>query len=515
MRTLLLYSPLRVWLVFRVLLTLYILIRKRERFLLLTPLSPTRLVKTISQLGASFIKLAQVLATRNDFFPPEYLSLLKTLHDELPAMKPRDMQSVFDAAFETNPFYRFEPIPIASASIGQVHKAWLDKETKVALKLRRRGIEKQIRADIRILVAFNALFRPLFSHYTKHSIEAVISEFAAMLKKEVSLNQERANLVKFSQMYADQNVRFPTVYDAISCDDALVMSFEEGFRFDDKEALETAHIDVKPLIETLVHFYTEQMLVKGFFHADPHPGNLLVSKKGELILLDFGMVKRVPNDTRIAIIEMLKAANERDYERYVSASKRMGTVAYDAPLGELAEFTERMFDIFENDALDSSSMQDLAFEVLEQTKNLPFKLPQEAIYILRVSAIIEGLGTTYIENFNGIKDILPILQKNIPRALGADKGIVESIVSEFKNLPMDLRAFKTALYRISEENLSVELSKPQLDVLKKSLQETLSPIVTGVVLLFSALFVLLLDRTLESVALILFGVGVLRLVFRK
>jgi predicted unusual protein kinase regulating ubiquinone biosynthesis (AarF/ABC1/UbiB family) len=232
-------------------------------------------------------------------------------------------------------------------------------------------------------------------------------------------------------------------------------------------------------------------------------------------LLDFGMVKRVPNETRIAIIEMLKAANERDYERYVSASKRMGTVAYDAPLGELAEFTERMFDIFENDALDSSSMQELAFEVLEQTKNLPFKLPQEAIYILRVSAIIEGLGTTYIENFNGIKDILPLLQQNIPRALGADKSIVESIKAEFKSLPMDLRAFKTALYRISEENLSVELSKPQLDVLKKSLQETLSPIITGMVLLFSALFVLVLDRTYEPVALVLFGMGVLRLVFRK
>ncbi len=515
MRTIAFYSPLRVWYVFKVLLTLYMLIRKRERFLLFSPLSAPRLVQTISRLGATFIKLAQVLATRNDFFPPEYLSVLKTLHDELPAMKQKEMQEIFDRAFETNPFYRFEVEPIASASIGQVHEAWLDEHTKVAVKLRRKGIQRQVKADIRILTAFNALFRPLFSHYTKHSMEAVIAEFGSMIQKEVSLNQERANLIKFSQMYADQNVRFPLVYETLCCDDALVMSFEEGFRFDDKIAIEAAHIDIKPLIETLVHFYTEQMLVKGFFHADPHPGNLLVSKEGELILLDFGMVKRVPNETRIAIIEMLKAANERDYERYVSASKRMGTVAYDAPLAELAEFTERMFDIFENDALDSSSMQELAFEVLEQTKNLPFKLPQEAIYILRVSAIIEGLGTTYIENFNGIKDILPILQQNIPRALGADKSIVESIVAEFKSLPMDLRAFKTALYRISEENLSVELSKPQLDVLKKSLQETLSPIITGIVLLFSALFILLLDRTYEPVALVLFGAGVLRLVFRK
>lgn len=515
MQTIKLYSPLRVWYVFKVLLTLYMLIRKRERFLLFSPLSASKLVQTITLLGASFIKLAQVLATRNDFFPPAYLLALKTLHDELPPMDEKTMQGVFDRAYKTNPFIRFEKKPIASASIGQVHEAWLDEETKVAVKLRREGIEKQVKADIRILSAFNALFRPLFSHYTKHSIEAVIAEFSYMIQKEVSLNQERENLIKFSQTYADMNVIFPITYESVSSDDALVMSFEEGFRFDDKDALEENHIDIKPLIETLVNFYTEQMLVRGFFHADPHPGNLLVSKEGQLILLDFGMVKRIPNETRIAIIELLKAANEEDYERFVSASKRMGTVAYDAPLAELAEFTQKMFEIFNNDALDSSSMQALAFEVLEQTKNLPFKLPQEAIYILRVSAIIEGLGTTYIENFNGIKDILPILQKNIPRALGANDSILETIIDEFKNLPLDLKALRNSIYRISEENLSVELSKPQLEVLEKSFADALSPIIMGVVLLLSGIFVLLLDRSLESLASILFGAGVLRLVFKK
>ncbi|MFT7824886.1 MAG: AarF/UbiB family protein, partial [Sulfurimonas sp.] len=471
-----LYSPLRIWHVFQVLLTLYLLIRKRERFLLFSPLSAEKLTEVITSLGASFIKLAQVLATRNDFFPPLYLEALKTLHDELPPMDEATMQGVFDRAFEKSPFRRFEKMPIASASIGQVHEAWLDKQTKVAVKLRREGIERQVRADIRILTTFNRLFRPLFSHYTKHSIEAVIAEFSVMILKEVSLNQERANLIKFSETYANMGVRFPVAYEALSSDDALVMSFEEGFRFDDKVAIENAAIDIRPIIDTLVTFYTEQMLVKGFFHADPHPGNLLVSKEGELILLDFGMVKRVPNETRVAIIELIKAANEQDYERYVNASKRLGTIAYDAPTSELAEFTESMFEIFNNDALDSASMQLLAFEVLEKTRNLPFKLPQEAIYILRVSAIIEGLGTTYIENFNGIKDILPILQKNIPRALGAKESILETLMDEFSQIPLDIRAFRSSIYKISEENLSVELSKPQLEVIEQKLSDRVSSV---------------------------------------
>lgn len=508
------YSPLRIWRVFTVLLTLYLLIKKRSSFLLMRALSPDQLTRRITELGASFIKLAQVLATRNDFFTPEYLAKLKTLHDELPSMNQAQMQGVFDRAFVQNPFYRFEQTPIASASIGQVHEAWLDEKTKVAVKLRREGIAKQVKADILILRMFNNLFRPLFSHYTKHSIESVIVEFASMILKEVSLNQERENLIKFSKMYEGLNIRFPKVYSSLCSDDALVMSFEEGFRFDDQDALQKHNIQIKPLIKTLVGFYTEQMLVKGFFHADPHPGNLLVSKEGQLILLDFGMVKSMPNETRIAIIELIKAANEEDYERYISACKRLGTVAYDAPTSELAEFTQRMFDIFNNEALDSSSMQKLAFDVLEQTRNLPFKLPQEAIYILRVSAIIEGLGTTYIENFNGVKDILPILQQNIPRALGAGDSIIEMIVDEFKSLPLDLRAFKTILYRMSEGELAVELSNPQLESLKKSLNEALSPVISAMVLLVSAAFVLLLDRSLEPFAVILFGAGLVRLIFR-
>jgi ubiquinone biosynthesis protein len=510
-----LYSPRRVWHVFQVLLTLYLLIRKREQFLGLKPLSPSALSERISSLGASFIKLAQVLATRNDFFPPPYLEALKSLHDELPPMSSAAMQRVFDGAFSMNPFVSFNPVAIASASIGQVHEAWLDEDTKVAVKLRREGIEQQVKADIRILSLFNKLFQPLFSPYTKHSVEAVIAEFSAMILKEVSFNQERANLIKFSETYAHMGVRFPIAYAQYSCDSALVMSFEEGFRFDDKAAIEKNHIDIIKVITTLVNFYTEQMLVKGYFHADPHPGNLLISKGGQLILLDFGMVKRVPNDTRVAIIELIKSANEQDYERYVNASKRLGVVAYDAPVNELAEFTENMFEIFNNNALDSASMQALAFEVLDKTRNLPFKLPQEAIYILRVSAIIEGLGTTYIENFNGVKDILPILQRNIPRALGAKESIVETLIDEFKQFPLDVMALRSAIYKISEENLNVEVSKRQIEAIEHRLGARMQSAMISIALMLGGLFVLAYNAEYPTVALLLFGAGVLKILFGR
>jgi predicted unusual protein kinase regulating ubiquinone biosynthesis (AarF/ABC1/UbiB family) len=511
-----LYSPLRVRRIFILLLTLFLLIRKRKRFLWFRPLPPEELRASIVSLGASFIKLAQVLATRADFFPPDYLAHLKTLHDELPPMAPEEFRIVFERAFgNETPFAKFNETPIASASIGQVHEAWLADGTKVAVKLRRLGIEARVRSDITILRLLHALFQPLFSHYTKNSIEAVVTEFSTMILQEVSLMHELGNLKKFARVYADCGVRYPEPYEALCCEDALVMSFMEGFRFDDKAALARAGLDFRPIIATLVDFYAEQMLVKGFFHADPHPGNLLINDEGELILLDFGMVKRIPNDTRVAIIEMIKSAHERDYELYVSSAKRLGTIAYEAPQGELAEFVERMFEIFNDESLSALSMQTLAFEILDSMRSFPFKLPQEAIYILRVSAIIEGLGTTYIENFNGIKDILPILQRNIPRALGAKDTLLELIIDEIKSTPYVMKDFKTTLKLASEGELKVQMSPMQLAWIGKEVRAYLRPFVLAFAAMLGAIFLLLYDPVLKEAAAIMFATAMAVLIYKK
>ena len=513
--TLKLYSPLRIYGVFSFLLTLFLLIKKKENFLFFKPLRPKKLKSTVVMLGASFIKLAQVLATRSDFFTEEYLTELKQLHDQIPPMSKESFQRVYRSAFEdTTIFKEFSPTPIASASIGQVHIAYLQDDTKVAVKLLREGIKKQVLADIKIISFFNKIFNPLFSFYTKNSIDAVISEFSKMIVQEVNFTTELSNLQKFSHTYENSGILFPTPYPSYCSNSAIVMSFEEGFRFDDKEAIFQHNIDFKSIIAQLVAFYTEQMLIKGYFHADPHPGNILVTKESKIVFLDFGMVKTVPNDTRIAIIELIKAANEQNYEEYISANQRLGTIGYNAPVGELSEFTAKMFEIFANDNLDSESMQKLAFEVLETTRDFPFKLPSDAIYILRVSAIIEGLGTTYIENFNGIKDILPILQQNIPKALGAGENIQETIVSEIKDIPFLYKNFKTVIKKMSEGKLEVELSNNQVEYLSTELKNYTKPIVIGFAYMLAGFFALSFDNSYDSVALVLFGFGFYKLVYR-
>lgn len=495
-------------------MTVYLVIKKKESFMWIKPLSPTDLKNYTIHLGASFIKLAQVLATRADFFSEAYLEQLKQLHDKLPTMPKKCYQRVFTKSFVDTPFKSFDEVAIASASIGQVHIAYLKSGEKVAVKLRREGIKQRVLADINIIAFFNKIFKPLFSHYTKNSIEAVIVEFSSMIKQEVSLNSELQNLMKFSSTYKDCDIKFPKPYPQYSCDDALVMSYEEGFRFDDKESIFKHNIDFNKVISNLVNFYTTQMLITGYFHADPHPGNILITKEGNITMLDFGMVKTVANDKRIAIIELIKAANEQDYELYISASKRLGTIAYEAPTNELAEFTSKMFDIFSNDNLDSESMQKLAFEVLESTRNMPFKLPSDAIYILRVSAIIEGLGTTYIENFNGVKDILPLLKDNLPKALGAKDSVVETIIDEIKDIPFTIKDFKSTLKQASEGELKVELSNNQLEYLTKELKEYIKPKIFSLTLMISSIFMVLVDKELKELAIILFVLAIGRILYK-
>ena len=509
------YSPSRIWRVFNFLMTIFLLIKHKERFLFFRTLSPEALKTQINELGASFIKLAQVLATRADLFDDAYLEELRSLHDEIPPMSSEDFQKVYQSAFpDEDPFKHFEKTPIASASIGEVHEAWLKSGEHVAVKLRRYKIVPQVRADIRILTFFNRIFRPLFSHYTKNSMDALIAEFSDMILKEVSFQQELSNLKSFSTTYQKSGIVFPTSYETYCSDDAIVMSFEEGMRFDDREALLENQIDFYATMEKLIVFYTEQMLLNGYFHADPHPGNLLIRKDGTLVLLDFGMVKRISNPSRIAIIEMVKSAHEQDFELYISSCKRLGVIAYEAPQDQMTELAQRMFDIFGDDTLDAISMQELAFGVMASMRDFPFKLPQEAVYILRASAIIEGLGTTYIDNFNGVKDILPILQKNIPRALGADNGILEALADEMGSLPLTLRQVRTSIQKISEDEIRVHLSERQLEWLESRIGNRISTFKSSLILIVLAFFLLALDPSLKLYAIGIFALGAIRLLYK-
>jgi predicted unusual protein kinase regulating ubiquinone biosynthesis (AarF/ABC1/UbiB family) len=405
----------------------------------------------------------------------------------MPPMSEKHRKRAFKKAFPDPAIFRhFDEEPIASASIGQVHKAQLrDSGEIVAVKLLRQNIQFKVRVDIFLLNVFLCIFRPLFTDQTRHSIESVLRAFTKVILQEVSMLQELANLEHFSQVYADAGVRFPVPYKEYSSDTALVMSFEEGHRFDDVEAISRLDVPFEELMQKLVLFYTEQMLVKGYFHADPHPGNLLVSESGELVLLDFGMVSRIPQQMRQAMIYAVKAAYEKDFELLVSATRRMGVLTEESDFAALGSVAESLFEVFDSDHLNASSMQELAFGILEVLNDQPFKLPQDVIYVMRVSSLIEGLGTQYVENFNGIKDILPILKENLPRALGEDRLPLEKIKHEILQLPMTAMKARRVVELAEQGDLVVRMADADRRFLMERLMKYLKTL--GWLIFFLAL----------------------------
>lgn len=508
---------MRVYRVFRVLLTVFLLIRKRISWMGIPPLEPLPLVVAIEQLGASFIKLAQVLATRADFFDKGYLEALRQLHDQLPAMPIADFQQVFKRAFGDGArFSSFDQEPLACASIGQVHRAVLQDGRLVAVKLRRNRIERVVREDIRLLGWFLSLLRPLFSDYTRNSIEAVLAAFRRTILQEVDMLVELGNLERFRQAYPDAGIRMPVPYPDYCSHDALVMSFEDGYRFDDQEQLSQLQVSFPALMEKLVLFYTEQMLVKGFFHADPHPGNLLVTQQGELVLLDFGMVSRIPNATRLAMINTVKAAYERDFELLAQATRKLGIVTDSAPQDELTGLAEEIFRIFNNDNLSAINMQELAFGVMDALKDYPFKLPQEIIYVMRASSIIEGLGTSYIENFNGIKDVLPILRANLTRALGERDSLWGVVTHELVQLPLTLVKARHLVDTLQQGDLVVHLAEEDRRALLRPAQHWLRQMTWIGLLVALAFYLRGIAHPLSSwLSLACFGGAIVKLIWWK
>jgi predicted unusual protein kinase regulating ubiquinone biosynthesis (AarF/ABC1/UbiB family) len=484
------YNPRRVYAIFSFVMTVFLIIMKRKRFMGFKPLSPEKFKETIDQLGVCFIKFAQILATRADFFPPEYLQKLKQLHDEVDPMDPVSFQKSFSKAFgNNNPFSQFEKTPIASASIGQVHMASLKDQTQVAVKIRRLGIKEKVKADIKILRLLNRFFSPMFSSYTNNSIETLILEFSEMILLEIDLHNELENLREFSTIYAKEGIIFPKIYGQFSSETALVMSYESGVRLSDmiqrpQSKIDKNQFNFESIMEQLVRFYIVQILVKGVFHADPHPGNILINADGKLVMLDFGMVKRISNETRVAIIEMVKAAYEYEFERFIAACKKLGIIAYEAPQSQIQEYAKRVFDIFGDDNLNASTMQDLAFELLGSMQTFPFKLPQDIIYVIRAGIMIEGLGTTQVKNFNSVKDIFPLLKIYIPQALFFEEQLIQSLFKEVQNFPLILKRIRDIFYHLNDGSMSMKVSKDQMEWVEKEVRGYIKQLIIGFLLMF-------------------------------
>jgi predicted unusual protein kinase regulating ubiquinone biosynthesis (AarF/ABC1/UbiB family) len=418
-------------------------IRDRRRWLIAgarVPRTPAfhqaraeRMVAVIAELGPSFVKMAQVFSARADLIPEPYVTVLSSLTDQVPPVPTplicHEIERAYGRPVDTV-FERFDGEPLAAASLGQVHRASYRGE-EVVVKVLRPNVEALVRQDLAAARPIMRWLERWFPNAHVRNMRAVIEEFSVRIWEEMDLVHEAANAQEIGENFrGNRRVIVPRVIHELVRPRIIVLEYVEGTRVD---RLTPRHgdrsQDPRGVVSNVMELYLRMMLVHGFFHADPHPGNLLVTADGRVVILDFGMVIRVSREMRWHLVTTVFAAIRRDVDGVVAGFRALGVIELDADPARIRELATTLMAI----AYDPSSMEEriqlLANEVMATLFDWPVRLPSELVYFARTTALIEGLGVRYDRHFNPITFAAPIavgMRREILHSLGrGDAPIVD------------------------------------------------------------------------------------------
>jgi predicted unusual protein kinase regulating ubiquinone biosynthesis (AarF/ABC1/UbiB family) len=380
-----------------------------------------RLTRTLAALGPTYITLAQVLAARADLLPEPYLAAIGTLSDRVPPLAPGIAEQVVaeelgrgvDQVFE-----RFDPVPLAAASLGQVHRASYEGHD-VVVKILRPGVDELVRQDLdvafRILFVLNVLFP---SHHVR-ALSAIVNEFAKRIWQELDFREEARNAETLRHNLAGEaRVVIPRVVGELTCRRVLVLEYIEGTRIDRlHDRLGSGELHLDALLATIVDVYIRMMLEDGVFHADPHPGNLLVDAAGRVVLLDFGMVIRVERATQARLIRTILAAVRHDADGVINGFYELGILDPEVDRGTVRDAARELLAISVRDDLSSRQVQHVVEQVLRTFYNWPLMLPPDFVYFARAAVLVEGIGFRYDPAFNAIAAARPVVERAAGRLL--------------------------------------------------------------------------------------------------
>lgn len=419
-----------------------------------------RLTATLAGLGPTFIKLAQVFGSRADILPEPYLGAISTLADRVPPLAPGVAERVIATAAGTpvqQLFSRFDPEPLAAASLGQVHRAAIG-DREVVVKILRPGVEDLVEQDLRISFRILFLLNLLFPNHHVRAITAIVQEFQKRIWEEMDFREEAKNAqVLRANFAADPRVVVPEVVESLTRRRMLVLEYVEGTRIDRlQDRILAGELDLTALVRTVVELYLQMMLVDGVFHADPHPGNLLVDRQGRLVLLDFGMVLRVERETRSRIVRTVLSVMSQDVDGVINGFYELGILDPDVDRGTVRDAAQQLLSLTRRNDLSPRQLQRIVDDVLRTFYDWPLMLPSYLVYFGRAAVLVEGIGLRYDPNFNGMSVIRPAVATYRDRLI---LGLAEDGRTVFGEWPQEaavvLRRMRDLLRRVDREELRV------------------------------------------------------------
>ncbi|MFY9609692.1 MAG: AarF/ABC1/UbiB kinase family protein [Blastocatellia bacterium] len=374
-------------------------------------------------LGPTFIKTGQTLATRADVLPVEYIQELSKLQDEVPPFPAAEARAILEDELHAkidDIFKSFDDAPIAAASLGQVHRAVLRTGQVVAVKIQRPNISGQIDSDIGVLRRIARRLERYPNLIRGADWQGTLDEFHRTIHEEMDYEQEARNAEIFRENFAKwKEVYVPRIYQIFSTRRVIVMEFIDGLKVTDTDQLSAVGQNPHEVVKLLARTYLKQLLEDGFFHADPHPGNLRVMADGRLAFFDFGMVGRLSMDLQSNLINAFFHIVERDVHGLVDDMVRLGFIELSAD--EEVRFKpiiESLFDRYLSLRLGDVKFKELIFDLAHVIYEFPFRIPASFTYIVRAMMTLEGIGTQVDPNFNFFEVARPYAKRFMFRREG-------------------------------------------------------------------------------------------------
>ena len=384
----------------------------------------------LESLGTTFIKFGQILSTRNDILPEDYCAELKKLQDKVPPFPDEEAKAIIKEELGKSTdelFQSFSDKPVACASIAQVYKATLPNGEVVAIKIRRPNIEKKIQSDLAIMEDLSRLLEKYVQEARALRPTALVREFGRQLRQETNLLNEAANLERFNiQNQNEPRLKLVKLYRDLCTSHILTMEFVTGTKISDTEKLQSLNLDLKTIAKNGASIILSQIFDQGFFHGDPHPGNILVQDDGRLCFLDFGAMGKLTKEQRMLLAEGLVAVVRRKDDELLRAVIKLSSNGDDIKdTKELGRDISDFVDTYAYLPLNRIKVDEILNDLMKLLTKHGILLPPEISTLVKVLAMLDGTYLAIDPEFQVMEEIKPyaqklVMQKFDPARLASD-----------------------------------------------------------------------------------------------
>jgi predicted unusual protein kinase regulating ubiquinone biosynthesis (AarF/ABC1/UbiB family) len=381
------------------------------------PLRAMQLRKLLTNLGPTFIKIGQALSTRPDLVRQDYLEQLTLLQDQLPpfpteeafAIIERELNCIVEDAFQ-----EISPQPVAAASLGQVYKGRLYSGQTVAIKVQRPNLEKKLTLDLFIIRRIVKLLGPWLPINVSHDLTMIVDEFGTKLFEEIDYHNEGLNAEQFARNFEDSSeVKVPAIYWKYSTRKVLTLEWIDGFKLSATQCILDANLKPDDLIRIGVESGLRQLLEFGFFHADPHPGNLFVMPDGRMAYIDFGMMDQLNQDTKETLVDALVHLINKDYEHLAQDFIRLGFLTQDTDITPIIPALECVFADVVGSSVGEFNFKVATDRFSDLMYQYPFRIPAKFALIIRSLVTQEGVALCLNPNFKIVEISYPYIAKRL------------------------------------------------------------------------------------------------------